>query len=155
MPTRQEGFELPDAIPPNRTPVERERNLRESRGRTREPEEAGEVELFAMGKRNASRGSKQRHRKAGAHMQCPVEDLTDHAQVDGLRQQRMIGYQTMSVARLAGFHGRGQTQESVGVFLEKVRGKKWTRSHNQTDQSESDRHPVNRMAPHYSDPGKT
>ncbi len=146
---------MPDAIPPNRTQVERERNLRASWGRTRESEEAGEVELFAMGKRNAGRGSEQRHRKAGAHMQCPVEDLTDHAQMDGLHQQRMIGYQTMPVARLAGFHGRSRSQESVGVFLKKVRGKEWTRSQNQTNQSESDRHPVNRMAAHNPDPMKT
>ncbi len=155
MPTRQVRYELPDAIPPARTQAERERNLGESGRRTREPEEASEVEPFAMGKRDAGRGSEQRHRKAGAHLQCPVEDLTDHAQVDGLHQQRMIGYQTMPVARLAGFHRRQRTQESVSVVLKKVGGKKWTRSHNQTDQSESDKHPVNRVAAHNPDPRKT
>ena len=77
---------MPDAIPPNRTPVERERNLRASWRRTREPEKAGEVELLATGKRHAGRGSEQRHRNAGAHIEGPVGDLADHAQVDGLHE---------------------------------------------------------------------
>jgi hypothetical protein len=123
--------------------------LGDDRGRTREPEKAGEVTLVATRKSGGGGWSKQRHGQPGAYLKCPLEYLAHHAHVNGVHESRMIGYQTMAVPGLAGVgirrHRRGG---STHTLLKRVRRREPACCGDEAAQSESDQRPGEGVTAH-------
>ncbi|HLC40370.1 MAG TPA: hypothetical protein VJO34_01935 [Methylomirabilota bacterium] len=144
----------PDAIPlAGREPSGRE--LRTHGRGTRESEETGKVQLFAAG--DGRRGSRRQQGlgETGAGMQRPLENLAQHADVEGLHPKRMIGYQAVPFAWLTGLASRGQRAHGLAVeLLEQVRGIERAGSGEQAAQREGRQRPEDGVAAHGPNPDR-